>query len=485
MNKKKRFCFKAIVLISLFTITPVANGIVSNSINLCEIKNEIIQNKQQKWDLKITLSEISFQRYDQQNDIAYYKIRYNIENIGTETYIGFPKTVLRVHNEKWEISSWEWQGILPLLLCSGKNKTIDKVLKIDYENERFVSGQTVDLETGKYDISGSEDFNQSNNVGIGFGKYWESTDNDYIPSGNHLTACLPNQEWIEGYEVFYFPDKILEIPVFSEEYKRFVIPTFLSSERIGWIGDFIIHFLSSTSAFCNFSREFFDIASLLTITVGELYLLLYEVIGTISAVAKGKIIITLLLVSGLLTTLSKISETLGRLIAEIRDLPIDPNDPLRVELAESFDGFYSFLCTYPWNENITIKGEINNCKPLEEVKLSCRNVTNKNISGGPGCRVIEPFSVNSSWKLRYLDGLFFRCCQVKLDGSGHINNDLKTRRIFSYVAPGGSLNIVSGFKNLRPKIHSFLDIFDDAICGFSILKRILMLKSKGSFVCHS
>ena len=482
MNKKKRFCFKAIVLISLITITPASNGIISNSINLADLKNEIIENIQKKWDLKITVSEITFQRYDQIEDFAYYKIRYKIENIGSNTYIGFPKTVLRVHNEKWEISSWNWQGILPLVIGPGNNKTIDKVLKINYDNERFLSGQTVDLETGKYDISGSEDINQSNNVGIGLGKYWESTDYDYIPSGNHLTASLPNKEWIDDHEVFEFPNNTIEIPVFSDDYKSFVIPTFLSSERIGWIGDFIIHFLCSSSALCNFSREFFDIASLMSITIGELYILLYEVIGTIAAVAKGKIVVTFLLVSGILATLSQISETLERLIAEIKELPVDPNDPLRVELAESFDDFHSFLCTYPWNDNITIKGEINNCKPLEEVKLSCRNVTNKNISGGSGCRIIETFNVNSSWKISYLDGLFFRCCQVKLNGSGHINNGLKTRRIFSYVAPGGSLRIISGFKNTRNKIPSFLDNLENAINGFAILKKIIMINLKGYFI---
>lgn len=482
MNKKKRFFLKAVVLILLSIITPVANGTISNSANPDNQNNEIAQNIQKKWDLKITLSEISFQRYDQIEDFAYYKIRYKIENIGSNTYIGFPKTVLRVHNEKWEISSWKWQGIFPMVIMPGKNKTIDKVLKIDYDNERFLSGQTVDLETGKYDISGSEDSNQNNNVGIGIGKYWESSDSDYIPSGNHLSASLPNEEWIDDYFVFEFPNNTIEIPVFSDEYKRIVIPTFLSSERIGWIGDFIIHFLCSSSALCNFSREFFDIVSLMSITIGELYLLFYEVIGTISAIAKGKIVVTFLLVSGILATLSKISETVERLIAEIKELPVDPNDPLRVELAESFDGFYSFLCTYPWNDNITIKGEINNCKPLEDVKLSCRNVKNKNISGGSGCRIIEPFIVNSSWKLSFLDGLVFRCCQVKLDGSGHINNGLKTRRIFSYVAPGGSLKIISGFKNTRPKITSFLANLENSICGFAFLKKIIMINLKGSFI---
>ena len=116
MNKKKRFFLKAVVLILLIIITPVANGTISNSANPDNQNNEIAQNIQKKWDLKITLSEISFQRYDQIEDFAYYKIRYKIENIGSNTYIGFPMTVLRVHNEKWEISSWKWQGIFPMVI---------------------------------------------------------------------------------------------------------------------------------------------------------------------------------------------------------------------------------------------------------------------------------------------------------------------------------------------------------------------------------
>ncbi len=449
MNKKKIFGISAVVIMILVTITPGINSIRQELQNINDFKIESDKSKLRNWDLKVTLSDVTFLYYDEKEDIAFYKIVYIIENVGNNYYIGYPKTILKVHNEQWEIASWNWPEILPLRLWPGKNKTINIVQPIDYENERFLSGKTVDLETGIYDASGSEDPKQGNNIGVNFGKYWEKTGKYYIPSENHLKATLPNEEWIESYEVFNFPDITVKVPIFSETYLKFVLPTFLSSERIGWIGVLINFFISACRAFCNFSREFFDVASLIALTAGELFLLLTEIIGTITAVAKGKIIVTFVLVSSIFSTISTISATLGKLFAEIKELPIDPNNPLRVALADAVDSFYSFLSVYPWYEDVTIEGELNNCRSYEKIKVSCRNVTDKDIPGGSGYREIESFSVNTTWKLKYLDGLFFRCCQVKFKGSEHTNQKLKSRRIFSYVAPGGTLKIIAGFKNAR------------------------------------
>ena len=407
MKRKKIFEMFAFVIISTSLFVPTLNCIAKAS-------SENNETNLNSWDLKVEIKEISFKDYDSKKDIANYEIKYEIENIGDELYIGYPKTILKVHEQEWEIASWDWVDTLPLTLWPGGKKEIYKVQKIEYENEQFLSGRTVDLVTGKYDSSGSEDPYQDNNKAVGFGCYWKQYKNCGIPSGNHLKATLPNNEWIDSYQTFDFPGRAVEIPVFSETYQKFVIPTFLSSERIGWIGDFINLFISTSRAFCNFSSEFFDIASLLAITAGELYLLLSEVIGTISAVAQGKILVTFVLVSGIFATLATIAETLEMLLSEIQELPLDPSNPLRIALAESVDSFFSFISNQPWNNDIIIKGEINNCKPIEDIKISCRNVSDKGIPGGAGHMQISPFPVSSNWKIEYHDGLFFRCCQVVL-----------------------------------------------------------------------
>ena len=471
MNRKKFFGLFALVLISVFSFIPTLNCMVIASSENNNFVNEYNKTAPNGWDLKITIKDIVFKNYDNKLDIAYYKIKYEIENIGDELYIGYPKTVLKVHQQEWEIASWHWVDTLPLTLWPGGKKEIIKVQKIEYENEQFLSGRKVDLVAGRYDSSGSEDPYQDNNKAIGFGNYWKPYTNGGIPSGNHLKATLPNNEWIDDYHIFDFPEEDVKVPIFSENYEKFVIPTFLSSERIGWIGNFINLFISTSRAFCNFSSEFFDVASLMAITAGELYLLISEVIGTISAIAQGKVLVTFILVSGVFVTLATIAETLERLLGEIQELPLDPNNPLRVELADSVDSLYTFISNHPWNNDIIIKGEINNCKPIEDIKISCRNVSEKEIPGSAGQRQISPFPVSSYWKLEYLDSLFFRCCQVVLKGDGHIGQKLKTRKIFSYVAPGGSLNVIAGFQNVRVNFVSKIDLFQSISPKIPILKQ--------------
>lgn len=57
--------------------------------------------------------------------------------------------------------------------------------------------------------------------------------------------------------------------------------------------------------------------------------------------------------------------TLRVLLEDIRELPINENSPnyyLYEDLQDAGDALHSYLSTYPWQDPVTIKGEINNCK---------------------------------------------------------------------------------------------------------------------------
>lgn len=138
--------------------------------------------------------------------------------------------------------------------------------------------------------------------------------------------------------------------------------------------------------------------------------------------------------------------TLGVLLEDIRELPINENSPnyyLYEDLQDAGAALHSYLSTYPWQDPVSIKGEINNCKEDEVVTLHCRD-DEEEIPSGFGKRIINDVKINASRKKG--DGLFFRNCQVEVTGDMHERQELKTPRFLSYVALGGMLKCFFGFK---------------------------------------
>lgn len=66
--------------------------------------------------------------------------------------------------------------------------------------------------------------------------------------------------------------------------------------------------------------------------------------------------------------------TLGVLLEDIREPPINENSSnyyLYEDLQYAGDALHSYLSTYPWQDPVTIKGEINSCKEDEVVSPYC------------------------------------------------------------------------------------------------------------------
>ncbi len=467
MKEKKLFGIGAVVLMILVAFAPAINGaqLIIEKMNVSENENIIAGSG--NWDLKITFEEAIFENYHEKEDIAYYKIKYTIENVGDGLYIGKPRAVLKVHNNDWELASWEWPKDLPLILGKDDDPVAITVVKgIDYDNEIFLTGRIADLETGLLDEQGLEDPDQSNNVGFATGNFWDKlNERGYEPSGNHLEACRPHEQWIDHNETIEFPNYPVEIPIFKDVYAKIIIPTFLGCDRLGWLGKTVQLLLDIGRALCNCSAATLEVLACIALLVGELYAGILGVIALVEGIVSGNVLLEAVVVAGLFLDLKAIAVTLELLLGAIDDIP-NQGDPEVKELRRSVHAFLSYYATYPWTHDIEIFGEINNCKVGEIVDISCRNVENRDIPGEQGKRIIDPFNVSSDFNLaKYRDHLIMRNCQVTIKGSRH--TPLTTRRIFSYAAPGGSLNAIAGFKPtsrsvdrpLNSCLQRFLEIF--------------------------
>jgi hypothetical protein len=480
MKKKKIFGIGAVILMISIAFMPVINGMQLNTeevntVTLSDEENEYDQAGLFDWDLKVTFNKATFDHYSKDGEKAYWEITYTIANIGTGIfpYIGKPGAVMRVPGNDYEITAWKWPEKRALVLYRNHQKTITTIQPIDYDREIFAM-RTVNLETGLVSLQGVEDPQKSNNVDSTFGKFWEKTNHpDYDPSGNHLEACRPHEDWIDHYETVVFPDEdetSIEVPVFKDTYSKVVIPRFFGCDRMGWLGQTVKHLINVFRATLNLSAYNLEVLAGVTLLMGELYAGIMGVIALIEGVAAGSIVVEAAIVAGLFIDLAAICVTLELLLAAIVDLDVPP------EFVDSVGDFLSFMSTYPWTHDITIFGEVNNCFNDEKVTVSCRDVENRDIPGGAGKREIESFEVDSKWSLKdYRDSpfhLFFRNCQVTVAGDKHQTS--KSLRALSYVAPGGSLQIIAGLKEKSRSVDAPLNGLINRILElFPLLKQIL------------
>lgn len=487
MNEKKLFGIGAVVLLVFVAFAPAINGLQVDSEKTNVFENEISPAGAGDWDLKITFIEAVFDHYHETEDIVYYKITYAIENIGEGVYIGWPKAKLRVHEKDWVIASWDWPGKLLTLRKGDDPVTAEIVKDIDFDDEIYFAGRIADLEVGLRDQHGLEDPNKGNNVDFETGNFWEILNSrGHEPNGNHYEACRPHEQWVDHYEEIEFPDEnktIVLVPIFKDVYANFIIPRFLGSDRLGWLGKTVDLLIDAGRALCNCSAAILEALSCVVLLIGEVYAGILGIIALVEGIASGNIVLGFAVVSALFLDLAAICVTLELLLAAIEDIP-EQGDPEVEELERAMYEFLSYMSTYPWTHGISIFGEINNCKSGEKVEISCRDVENRNIPGGEGKRDIEAFDVDSSFELAKLDHLIVRNCQVTITGDQHTNSrnakpivgqkPLKTRRMFSYVAPGGSLQVIGGFK---PKGRSVnLPVFNflrQLLERFPLLKQIL------------
>jgi len=168
--------------------------------------------------------------------------------------------------------------------------------------------------------------------------------------------------------------------------------------------------------------------------------------------------------------LTLMSITFGDLLLRIKELPLPPDDPLRVRVGEAGEALLNYLSVDPWYDDITMKGVINNCKATESVSVSCRNVNNRDIPGNVGQRTIQPFSVKSTWERG--DSLIFRNCKLKVKGAGR---STESAGFVSYAAPGGMLNCICGLSSGGSRDHSQNTLFQRLFSKYPMFSYLLHL----------
>jgi hypothetical protein len=477
MNRKKIFGIGAVVLMILVALAPAIN-----SMQLNIEKEHDLQRKYENagfggWDLKTTFNEAVFDHYHETEDIIFWKITYTLENVGDTIYRGRPSAVLKVHNNDWEIASWEWPKSSALWLGKNEKETITIIKGIDFDNEIYLTGRVADLVTGLIDQHGNSDPNNINNIGYATGIFWNKIySQGYIPNANHLEACSPHEQWIDHYETIEFPDEnetIVPVPVFKGVYANVIIPRFLGSNRLGWLGKTVYLLIDVCRASLNFTADILEALAYMALLFGELFAGIIGVIALIESISSGNEVLGAAIVAALFLDLAAIVRTLEKLLEALLEFPL-PGDPVWEELVRSVGEFLSYMSTYPWLDDITIFGEVNNCLDTEKVTISCRSVTDKTIYGGAGQRVIESFNVSSDFSLKlYKDThLLLRNCQVTIKGSKH--KTIQNRRMFSYVAPGGSLQVIAGFSpKTRSNNFSLYTILQRIIEKFPLIQQIL------------
>lgn len=441
MNRKKIFGIGAAVIMILVAIIPAVDGVYTALEKRDEIKNDFTKSNYGSWDIKITLDKCEFQSFDEKNEVSKYLIKYTVDNVGEGDFDGPLHPILKKNNSEWEIADWE-EGNIKL----GPDDTplhFEHVISIEDEDEYYIAAQDVVLEAGFTDCSGANDPVSGNNYGYGFGKFWK--ENGYTPLKCHLQRALLHSGWKTGEETFGWNGNVLKIPVFDDTYINIVIPTLFSSDRLGWIGDFIQYLLDFGIVFCDFLAEFIQVAGNIVLLGIELYGLVADLMAMFEQASMGippteteiKIFI------GLLTAMVI---TFGNLLRNIKDLPIDPEDPLRKAVADAGDVFLDFIAGHPWENDIRIEGVVKNCLENENVRLYCRNLKGDEIHGGEGKRTFNN-NVTSTWQSG--DGLIFRKCQIRIEGDAHSQQKLVSPKLLSYAAAGGKIKFYGGFSKGR------------------------------------
>ena len=330
-------------------------------------------------------------------------------------------------------------GVGPGITHETKRVLIKSGTLIGEDEERYFASHdaTLKISNDNYELQAEK-----------FIKYWKK-EGDYQPTKIHLELTLPGRQWIDHYEEF--PDLIdpssgeyLKFPIFKEIYTETIFPVLFSSHRFGWLGEFISLSIDFGIAFCAFMGEFIEVTADIILLGIEVAGIITSITGLFSQISSG-IPLTEEEILSLFSLFAALCATLGELLKDIKNLPISPDSPnyyLREEVANTGDALVSFLSKHPWQDDIIIRGEINNCKQDEIVTLDCRDIKGKIIPGGEGQRIIDPVSVSSIRKKG--DGIIFRNCQVMINGDKH-GDILKTPAALSYVAPGGDLKCIVGF----------------------------------------
>lgn len=440
MKKNKIFGIGAVVLMLLVAMIPAFNAAQLDT------EKNIFCTNTEGWDIKFTIeSDPEFISYNEKNDRVTYSVSYIIENVGEGVYEGILNTELTQKGKDWVIAEWDHATDEdPLVLAPGEVLPKTKEFTISSKEEYLIAGNDISLKCGLFDVSGGEDPGNGNNVDHGFGNFWT---NGFVDTKCHLQKSLPHEKWIKKYETLNIGGVEIELPVFKINYFGTLLPTIASSNRLGWIWDFIDYFIDYVIALCAFLKEFIDVAADIVLLVLELEALIADIVSMFTTASTG-VIITSAQVQTFSVLLGAIVTTVGKLMVDLDELPVDPGDPLRVNLGNAGDALLTYLSTRPWTDTISITGKVSNCQE-GTVKLDCRNVQGKNIPGGSGTRNFPDINVDTTWKSG--DGLIFRNCQTTVRTG---DQSITSRPILSYAAPGGSLHFIGSFNKGKERTQT-------------------------------
>jgi hypothetical protein len=446
MKGRKLFGTGAAILMILIAFTPVINGMQSN----LEKENNNVSSSTAEIDIQVTLDTCQFIGYELDKDgevtTAVYEV---ISTVSHRGIFSEDKTI------NCELKSVNYPKIFDSFSVLFKKDTyeesIEKTRTVrmiaspdpDSDVERKFAGKTVRLETDYGD-----DIDNSNNVGRIFSQYWRD-DYDYEPSLTHLSLTLPHDGWDTGNdEIYDIQGTTILIPKFSDTFKGFGWPNPFKSEKMGWIGEFTKQTLDFLANLSVLAGELVHIGVDVTLLALELQAFLTQLSSMMALMSSGVFLPAQLnQLLNLLTLLGSIIATINDLISTIQGL-FDPE--LWEPISASFSVYSDFMTSQPWYDQISIAGSVKNCKSGEKVKVSCRDVKDKEVEGGVGTRDFGPFLVDSSFDSGKKDHLLFRNCQTIVEGE---SNTVKTPRVLSYVAPSGSLHSSIGLKAKAKDVH--------------------------------
>lgn len=486
VDKKKMFGIVAVVLMLLVAIAPAVNSMQLSSEEMNELENDPELSNTGSFDLEITVDKLEFDKYvmtkragDYVSAYAYYTLRYTLTNTGTYPYVGRIITEVRKEPEP-EYGVFD-EGI-HTIEGSGGQKSFTHTIKIwasdvgSEDKERFFAGKEIVVETVTVDGNGVEDPTPENNTFTKVSHYWNQK-SSYIASKAHIALTLPNEEWVDKWEKYVVNGTTITIPRFKELYTKFALPSLFGSNRMGWLWDLAHNLSNFTTAFLDFVYEFCQVLADIVAVLIELQLLVAEIIAFFTPIIDDLIFPTGLQVVTFIGTVSALALTLKKLLIDIDDLPIDPDDPederrQRVEAAAR--ELRILIASKPWYDDITIKGDICKVKDDEIMTVKCRDETwSVEENGDPTS--FGPFSVPSDWDL--LEDRFkflFRNCRITVTGDDpeHTGQKLKTPGFLSWIAPRGTLGATFGFRKKSRDLYrgGFLQRLLEM---FPVLKQLL------------
>ena len=486
MMRKKIFGIGVVISMILIAFTPAINGMNAqiNTEKINDFCKETRLSSADIYDLELTVKKLDFDRYEDAGNEDYinavYILTYQIKNNGIGSFVGRITTEALLKGTTKLLGVWNEEGGKSIWI-KGRGGTVKYTHEIilrasdidNYDKERNFSAKDIVVKTVTEDEAGTPDPNPGNNFAIRFCRFW-SDNKDYIPSKTHMELSLPGDAWmINEWKEFRIAGKTIRLPVFNKLYFDMALPSLWGSNRMGWLWDLSYNFTNATIAFLKFVAKFTAVLADIVLIVGEVALLTEEIIAFFTPIIDEALYPGPTEIAAFLGTLASLALTLVKLMKDIQDLPIHPDDPERKELAAASQEFVSFLASQPWLRDITIEGEVHKVKDNEQLTIKCRNETfHKNEEGDP--TYFGPFNINSKWNL---DPFIFRNCQVVVTGNKHTSSKpLKTPRLLSYAAPDGYLYCTFSFPEGGSRVLANLNFLDKIINYFPQLTQLFAVR---------